>query len=108
MSLLQIEIESIFIKTMGRCYICDRKIDFKKKDKQCIPRSWEIDLDIPLSKGGPKSFGNKYPACYSCAQEKGDFTRSEFIVYLTETYSDVKSGSRILQKQYCGLDTILD
>jgi CRISPR/Cas system Type II protein with McrA/HNH and RuvC-like nuclease domain len=60
---------AIFGKLEGHCSYCVRPIDFK---------TFHIDHEIPVSKGGQDRFENLFPACPKCNLEKGDKTLSEW------------------------------
>lgn len=62
----------IWRKTSGKCHICRRSLLYKAYGFLNTEGAWEIDHDIPKSKGGQNDAENLLPACPSCNRIKRD------------------------------------
>ncbi len=56
--------EIIYNKTNGKCHLCAGEIDYYE--------DWEIDHNIPFSKGGSDEMHNLLPAHRFCNRSKGN------------------------------------
>lgn len=59
---------NIYERDKGRCAYCDRDIGFNE---------FTVDHVYPLSRGGLNDWFNVRASCYSCNNEKDDYTLSE-------------------------------
>ena len=55
----------IYRKTEGHCYLCGEFVDFN---------SFEVEHNIPVSKGGTNELDNLFCACHCCNAIKHDIT----------------------------------
>lgn len=96
------ELNRIFSKSPGSCYICKRATILQKYGTECQQGSWEVDHDMPESRGGADAMPNWYPACFPCNREKSDKTADEFKQWINNTYSGNMSKFRDdMWKKYC-------
>ena len=86
MSFTQGELKKIFCKVhyneihfpKGKCYHCDREINFYDYGKSNASKSWEVDHGNPTSRGGVDDLRNYHASCISCNRAKSSKTTSEF------------------------------
>ncbi len=72
-------LNSIYDKTGGYCAYCGKKLAFVNYGIQGARANWEVDHDIPISRGGANEFKNLVAACFICNRSKGDLTGKEFM-----------------------------
>ena len=72
-------LNSIYDKTDGYCAYCGKKLAFVNYGIQGARANWEVDHDIPISRGGSNEFKNLVAACFNCNRSKGDLTGREFM-----------------------------
>jgi len=77
--------KKVLKKTNGRCYYCgcylpeDTHI-YDEQGKIAITiRNWDVDHDIPVSRGGENGIANLLPSCKDCNRKKGNRTSDEYL-----------------------------
>ena len=60
----------IYRKTKGRCYLCGDFVDFN---------SFEVEHEVPLSKGGTNDLSNLFCSCHYCNTIKHDIYPQDFM-----------------------------
>lgn len=81
------ELKEIFEKTGGYCRYCKKSLVFKDhggcKDNASAwllrRGAWEVDHDMPTSRGGSDDISNLWPACCDCNDKKSDMTGEEYM-----------------------------
>lgn len=79
----------VFDKTDGHCRYCEKKLVWKNYGKFGKQGAWEIDHDIPKSRGGMDYLMNLLPACIPCNREKHTMTGTEFLETFEEDEPDI-------------------
>ena len=79
------KLRAIFRRTKSRCSICGVRLRFNAYAKH-----WEVDHEIPRSKGGSYDVNNLLPACVSCNRARQDLPLS----YARETIGQRKRITR--------------
>lgn len=72
-------LNSIYDKTDGSCAYCRKKLAFVIYGIPGARANWEVDHDVPISRGGSNEFKNLVAACFSCNRSKGDLTGREYM-----------------------------
>lgn len=57
-------------KTGGHCWYCGAAL--------ALLTSWEVEHQIPLSRGGSNELYNLVPSCVTCNRSKGILTAAEY------------------------------
>lgn len=72
------KLDRIYQKNFGRCCGCGKWLVREKHGAKGDPNEWQVDHDIPKSRGGSNHISNLWPMCADCNQEKADLTWHEF------------------------------
>lgn len=67
----------IYRKTKGHCYLCGEFVDYK---------SFEIEHEVPLSKGGTNDLSNLFCACHICNLIKHDIYPEDFMKRISKIF----------------------
>lgn len=67
----------VYNKTKGYCYLCGEFVDYN---------SFEIEHNIPISKGGTNVLENLFCACHSCNIIKHDIYPEDFMEKISKIY----------------------
>lgn len=66
-----VELDAVWAKTAGACWVCSRPTDPRSLGAD-NPLAFEPDHVYPISKGGPHNLVNLWPSCAECNGAKGD------------------------------------
>ena len=72
------KLRNIFGKTDGKCRCCGKRLVFENHSTSRDPNGWEVDHDIPKSRGGTNRVDNLWPMCVNCNWRKSSLTWDEF------------------------------
>lgn len=67
----------VYRKTEGHCYLCGEFVDFD---------SFEVEHNIPISKGGTNDLDNLYCSCPTCNAIKRDIYPQEFMEKISQIF----------------------
>ena len=67
----------IYEKTHGHCYLCGEFVDFD---------SFEVEHEVPLSKGGTNDLSNLYCSCHYCNMIKHDICPQDFMKKISQIF----------------------
>lgn len=67
----------VYRKTEGHCYLCGEFVDFD---------SFEVEHNIPISKGGTNNLDNLYCSCVTCNAIKHDIYPKEFMEKISQIF----------------------
>ena len=67
----------IYEKTQGHCYLCGEFVNFN---------SFEVEHEVPLSKGGTNDLGNLYCSCHYCNTIKQDIYLQDFMKKISQIF----------------------
>lgn len=80
---------SIYEKNKGHCYLCGESVDFN---------SFEVEHEIPLSKGGTNDLSNLYCSCHYCNMIKRNIYHDDFMRKVSQIFlyqMEMQSGDNL-------------
>lgn len=80
MSLKEGKLDRIYWKNFGMCSGCGKRLVREMHGAVGHPDEWQVDHDIPKSRGGSNNIDNLWPMCAACNRDKADLTGHEYRV----------------------------
>ena len=78
MSLTEGKLDRVYLKNFGMCRSCGKRLVREMHGAVGHPDEWQVDHDIPKSRGGSNNIDNLWPMCAACNRDKADLTGEEY------------------------------